>query len=171
MTGDYVTGGHLNETACIFDSGSKSGEKIKEDRERLKEEHHGGRGELLVNAIKTPDGTYLESRHRHDCLIHVDKVTGETYMVDGGILNIVQATDMCVYTNDPHELIRDRFSWGNYGVDGGQPIKYVHLKDLTNRHIENILDMNLVDKVRKVMQDELQYREDNNIESPEEGSY
>lgn len=38
---------------------------------------------ILVNAIRTPDGTLLHSKHRHDCVIYKDK-NGKEYGVDGG---------------------------------------------------------------------------------------
>ena len=39
--------------------------------------------ELVYNAIQTPDGTILRSRHRHDYVTHKD-ANGKTYMLDGG---------------------------------------------------------------------------------------
>lgn len=38
---------------------------------------------ILVNRIKTPDGTILVSKHRHDYVTYVDE-NGLEYMVDGG---------------------------------------------------------------------------------------
>lgn len=132
--------------------------------------------ELLANIMITPDGTRLESRY-HDFQQHKDK-NGEYYFIDGGIdycrqsVNKEPAKFITVYTTDPHHHIREHFSWGTYGIDGDQPIKFVKLKDLTSKHIENILEYcKPTGKIEKVFLDELQYRSDNNLTSPEEGSY
>ena len=47
--------------------------------------------ELLLNQIKTPDGTILRSHSRHDYVTHVD-ANGHEYMVDGGYLIYVEAS-------------------------------------------------------------------------------
>lgn len=39
---------------------------------------------LIRNAIKTPDGTVLESTHTHDFKSHIDK-NGNYYAIDGGL--------------------------------------------------------------------------------------
>jgi len=37
---------------------------------------------IVLNRIKTPDGTILTSYHRHNYVSHIDN--GELYAVDGG---------------------------------------------------------------------------------------
>ena len=126
------------------------------------------RKQLLANRIITPDGTMLQSYNRHDCKMHVDKVSGETYMIDGGLeycrgsVNTVWPTDASVYTDDKHEVIREAFCWGTRGKDGLQPLKYVPLKELTTDHIEAILETQhqIPQYIRDVFVEELAFRED-----------
>jgi hypothetical protein len=120
---------------------------------------------IIANRIRTPDGTILQSYNRHDYKVHLDK-NGEQYMVDGGCdylrrsSNVIPAEDMTVWSDDPHEMIREAMHWGTRGVDGKQPLRYVSLKDMTTDHIEACLNtqqhMHL--SFRKAMQDELEYR-------------
>ena len=120
---------------------------------------------LLVNAIITPDGTRLVSRHRHDYQTHVD-ANGEEYMIDGGLdyvhrsINKEPAIDAFVYTDDGHDVIREQFLWGTYGKNGDQPLQMKPLKSLDKEHIEAILktQTHLKDHIRKVFEDELEYR-------------
>lgn len=120
---------------------------------------------LLISAIITPDGTRLESTHRHDYQTHVD-ANGEEYMIDGGTdyirrsLNVAHATAAFVYTNDKHEVIRESFKWGTYGKNGDQPLEMKLLKSLDTEHIEAILrtQTQLKSHITKVFEDELDYR-------------
>ena len=41
------------------------------------------RSQIVCNRIITPDGTVLQSHHRHDYVSYIDK-NGLEYMVDGG---------------------------------------------------------------------------------------
>ena len=128
---------------------------------------------ILVNAWKCPDGTILESRHRHDFVSHVIPVNGaadKVYFVDGGM-------DYCrisgeglefvgCYDTDPHEKIREVFSWGSYGKDGKQEKHYILLKCLTDEHIDATLrtQSHIRDTpIEKVLKDEQEYRKVNEI--------
>ena len=100
---------------------------------------------LVSNKIRTPDGSILQSFHRHDYVTHID-ANGEEYMVDGGLSYLRRNTykipfeDLSVYNTDPFELVREEFHWGTYGKNGDQPLTYKPLKDLTSSHIEAILE-------------------------------
>lgn len=122
--------------------------------------------QLLIQRIQTPDGTILNSSHRHDYVEHHDKVSGEMYMIDGGSsyrrgsINSVKAKDLSVYDDEPHEIIREAFEWGTRGISGQQPLKYVELKNLDTDHIEAILETQyqISAQTKKVFLDELSYR-------------
>lgn len=122
--------------------------------------------QLVVNCIRTPDGTLLHSRHVHDYATYVDK-NGYTYMVDGGrdylrrnIVDEAPAEELSLTVDDPHEVIRERFDWGTRGKDGKSPLTFKLLKDLDNDHIMAILDTqtHIANWTRKLFIDELSYR-------------
>ena len=122
---------------------------------------------IIANRIRTPDGTVLQSFNRHDCKTYTDK-NGHTYMVDGGldylrrfVVPEARAEEMSVYSDDPHELVREALHWGTRGVNGDQPLKYIALKDMTSDHINAVLNTQLLmhPAFMKAMEDELEFRE------------
>ena len=121
---------------------------------------------IVSNRIRTPDGTVLESRHRHDYVTYVD-ANGKEYMVDGGLEYLRRNVhddapyeELSVYDDAPYALVREVFKWGTRGKDGKQPLTYVPLKDLTNEHIEAILDTqtHISERIRKLFIGELTFR-------------
>jgi len=128
---------------------------------------------LIRNAMRTPDGTALESRSRHDYRTHVDAVNGVEYMVDGG-LDYVRRTyidenrpaqDLCVYLEDGHDKVREALTWGTYGKNSDQPLRQVKLSEMSNAHIQACLDNvpRMYPQFRTAMETELAYRAENNI--------
>ena len=119
--------------------------------------------QLVRNALRTPDGTVLESRHRHDYKTHIDSIDGLEYMVDGGLdyaRRSLMGEDLCVYTYDSFELKRKSFKWGTYGINGDEPLKHVALSDMSTEHIEAILNTQILNTwVEELMEAELGYRE------------
>jgi hypothetical protein len=118
-----------------------------------------------------PDGTYLRSYHRHDYNEYLDKVSGETYIVDGGndylrrSLNTTPATDCTVYLSDPFESIREAFVWKSYGKYGEHIPHgiYIHLCEMDADHICAILETQEQIKgtyVEDLMKQELAYRKE-----------
>lgn len=130
------------------------------------------RGRLLVNRIMTPDGTILISKHVHDYVSHVDE-NGELYFTDGGndyvrrSINIVPATDMCLYENDDYSEIRKILSRGTFDKNGKRIWK--PYCELTDSHLNAILEYNEEKHIgndnvfSKMIIKEMQYRKDNNI--------
>ena len=95
--------------------------------------------EILVNRIRTPDGTILISRHIHDYVTHLDK-NGETYMVDGGNMylrrsvNIIPAEELSVFIDDDFEKIRNSFYRWNTKIN-----KYVTICDMDDDWVANVV--------------------------------
>jgi len=100
---------------------------------------------IVRNAIKTPDGTILNSRGRHDFMSHTDE-NGETYMTDGGrdylrrSVNDKPAEDLTVVLFHGHERVREAYDWGTYGPNGDQELSYVLLKDMADGHVQALID-------------------------------
>lgn len=102
---------------------------------------------ILKNAIRTPDGTILVSKHRHDYQSHYDAVSKEMYFVDGGneylrrSSNKVPAEDLAVTTADPFIRQREAFEWSSWTRDAAGKLQKVNRKlmDLTDDHITAIL--------------------------------
>lgn len=100
---------------------------------------------LVYSAIKCPDGTILESKHVHDYVTHLDK-NQETYILDGGTdyirrsVNIVEAEDLSLYSDAPHEQIREKISRGSRGKSGREELKYILLKDIDEEYLQAIID-------------------------------
>ena len=123
--------------------------------------HHN----LIRNAIMTPDGTVLESRHRHDFKTHLDK-NGKTYMIDGGYdysrrSNNGDETDLCLYDDQPHEVQRVILTWGTYGKNADQPLKHKRVCDMSDAHIQAVLDTcNPYPVLKRCMLTELEFRDE-----------
>lgn len=100
--------------------------------------------QLIYNAIRTPDGTILESRHRHDYVTHTDK-NGEFYSNDGGLdylrrtVNEALAEDLSLYDDAPYEVIREYLKRGGRGKNNDEPLKYVSLRDIDNEWLNAIV--------------------------------
>jgi hypothetical protein len=131
---------------------------------------------IICNAIMTPDGTYLRSYNRHDYKEHLDKVSGEIYIVDGGneylrrSFNTTPATFMDVYLSDPFETIRRNFVWKSYGKNGEHIPHgiYIYLCAMEDDHIHAILETQTHIKgtyVEDLMKEELAYRKETNEDS------
>ena len=121
---------------------------------------------ILSNRMRTPDGTILESRHRHDYVTHLDK-NGKEYMLDGGLDYVRSSANgdeefLTVYQDDPHEVIRLLVKWGTFGKNGDEPLKYVAIADMDPYHLRACLDTQqktMRPALYKVMQDEVEYRD------------
>jgi hypothetical protein len=100
---------------------------------------------IVLNQIRTPDGTILRSVNRHDYRTYIDK-NGKEYMVDGGseylrrnVHDDAPYDELSIYSDDSFDVIRRSLHWGTYGPKGDQPKRYVAMSDLSDDHIKAIL--------------------------------
>lgn len=123
--------------------------------------------QILRNALLTPDGTLLESKHRYDFVKHKDKLLDTEVGIDGGLAylrrtgSLAFCTDLSVTTKDDFLVVREAFTWGSYGKDGKQPRAEIKLKDMTTDHIQAILRTQQHIKgsvVQQLFKQELLYR-------------
>ncbi len=121
--------------------------------------------QIILNRIRTPDGTVLTSYHRHDYKTHLDK-NGEVYMVDGGIsyirrsVNEIPYEDLSIYSDATFETIRLSLYWGNRGKDGKSSLTWLSISEMENSHLKAIINQNLGSETyRNYMKQELEYRQ------------
>lgn len=118
---------------------------------------------LILNALRTPDGTVIQSLHRHDYVTYTD-ANGKEYMVDGGLDYLRRSIhddqiDLSEYDDAPHERQRELLTWGTYGIKGDQPLQYKTIADMDTGHLEAVVAMSRVCPIRrKCMQKELELR-------------
>jgi len=132
--------------------------------------------QIVLNAIKTPDGTIIMSHHRHDYVTYTD-ANGLDYMVDGGHdylrRNLHEGApyiELSVTDSAPFEQIRESLHWGNRGKDNRQPLKFLPICRMADDHLEAILRLKMGGEwVQSIMREELSYREENNIHVAETG--
>lgn len=93
---------------------------------------------IILNQIKTPDGTILRSMHRHDYVTYTD-ANGLEYMVDGGCDYLRRIChdgapyeELTVYSDAPFEVIRESFHRGGRGKDGQQPLTWVPMSKMSD---------------------------------------
>lgn len=128
---------------------------------------------ILMNAIRTPDGTVIQSRGVHDYVQHRD-ANGEVYMVDGGTAYLRRNKNTepyeelsQYYKEDDHLHNRQYAYWGTRGPAGDQPLTWKAIRDLDTEHIEAILTTETHIRgshIEKILKTELHIREDREVE-------
>lgn len=102
--------------------------------------------QIVYSGLRTPDGTVIESKHRHDCGTYKDK-NGKTYMIDGG-LDYVRCSNhgdeetITVYADEPHEKVRQFAFRTGYGKPGdpayGIP-KLTRIADMDDEYLNDAI--------------------------------
>ena len=119
---------------------------------------------LILNRIRTPDGTILTSRNVHDYKCYKDK-NGDTYTNDGGVeylrrsVNVIPWEDLSLYSDDPFEILRENITWGTYGKNGDEELHYKPISKMSSNHINSILSkIKLADYLKELFEKEMAYR-------------
>lgn len=91
---------------------------------------------LIYNAIRTPDGTILESKFRHDYKTYTDK-NGNEYMIDGGLDYSRRSANgdevvLNLYDDEPHNVQSRVLKWGTRGIS-------IAIADMSTDHINAVL--------------------------------
>ena len=121
--------------------------------------------DIIYNAIQTPDGTIIQSRHRHDYQTYTD-ANGKKYMIDGGLSYVRCSANgdeehLTVTLEDAHAKVREVCDWGTYGINGDQPLRYKYLCDMDTDHINAVLKnvSSINPAIKTAMENEVKYRE------------
>ena len=133
---------------------------------------------IILNQIKTPDGTILKSMHRHDYVTHTD-ANGLEYMVDGGseylrrnINEDAPHEELTIYSDAPFEEIREAFHRGGRGKDGREPLTWVPMSKMSDEWLLACITYNEDRKMgegfaNEMYKKELMYRQEKGIEIPD----
>lgn len=93
-------------------------------------------------------------------------------MVDGGLEYLRRSynenfpsEELSVYLEDGHDVVREVATWGSYGKNGDEPLKYILLKDMSDEHIQNCLNncYRMHPHYRVAFENELQWRKNGDV--------
>lgn len=97
---------------------------------------------IILNRIKTPDGTILISHHVHDYVTYTD-ANGLEYMVDGGTEYLRRTVyegapyeELSIYDDELFEVIREYYERGGRGINGDEPLTWVPLAQMNTEWVE-----------------------------------
>lgn len=122
--------------------------------------------QLVYSALRTPDGTIIQSKHRHDYVTHTD-ANGKEYMIDGGTAYLRSSANgdeyyLAVYSDEPFEKVREYLRWGrNYDKNMNllPATEWVLLKEITDDHLEALIVYpSVAEWIRELFVKEKEYR-------------
>ena len=130
--------------------------------------------QIILNQIKTPDGTILKSMHRHDYVTYTD-ANGLEYMVDGGTEYLrrnmheeAPYEELTIYSDAPFEIIRENACRGGRGKDGTEPLTWVPIAKMSDAWLHACITYNAdrgldLSQSSKFYKMELMYRQEKGI--------
>jgi hypothetical protein len=102
---------------------------------------------IIYNGLQTPDGTIIESTHRHDYMSYEDK-NGKKYVIDGGLDYVRRSNNgdeklITKYADQPHEEIREYAFRAGYGKPGNPDYgtyRVVRIADMDADYLDSAID-------------------------------
>lgn len=99
--------------------------------------------QIILNRAKClACGDIITSYHRHDYV----SCSCRKLSVDGGQEYLrrcynepLLVEEMCIYIDDPYEIVRENFYRGGYGKNGDEPLKYVKLSEMSDEWLKNVI--------------------------------
>ena len=129
--------------------------------------------QIVYNSVTCLEcGKTLVSYHRHDY-----KTCGcaNDAMVDGGTeygrygaKDLDKIKTYYVYDDDNFELVRTHATRGSRGIDGDQELTWIPLCDMTDDHLEAVLDYGGADWHIELIKKEIAYRHERDRNIPEQ---
>lgn len=128
--------------------------------------------QIILNRAKCLScGDVITSYHRHDyvsCSCNKLSVDGGQDYLRRAYNDASLVEEMCVYIDDPYEIVRENFYRGGYGKNGDEPLKYVKLSEMSDEWLANVLTYeedrgNWNKWFVRLYEKEIVYRKDNNI--------
>lgn len=124
--------------------------------------------QLVYNAVTCLEcNKTIVSRHRHDyqqcgCPNETAVDGGNSY-VRLGAKDLGKIKTIQVYSDDDFELVRTVATRGSRGPNGDQPLEWIPLCDMTDDHLEAVLDYGGADWHLELIRKEIKYREYGNM--------
>jgi hypothetical protein len=131
---------------------------------------------ILAQGITTPDGTVLQSRHRHDYITYQDK-NGQEYMVDGGTDYLRRSANgdefvWEVTDKDDFEVIRHFVGRWGHGKDMKGHLRFTPVAKMSNDYLTNAYIYALANnQPTEYLSKEIDHRAHYHLEVDEEGNY
>lgn len=99
--------------------------------------------QIILNRAKCLScGDVITSYHRHDytsCSCGKLSVDGGQDYLRRSYNDPTLVEEMCVYIDDPYEVVRENFYRGGYGKNGDEPLRYVKLSEMSDNWLKNVL--------------------------------
>lgn len=116
--------------------------------------------QIVLNSVQCLEcDEILVSHHRHDyvtcsCENRAMCDGGTSYVRSGGKVKY-----LTVYSDEPFELVRISAERGSRGVDGSEPLHWIKICDMSDEHLQAVLDYGGEKWHLDIIKKEIEWRE------------